>query len=158
MRKIHRTRKNDGNRRIRQTCLHTSGYPIRSRDDLFGKLQLCNLFNCSSSYFTLTKENRTLPKISSFYSIFRSDPIIFKEINFHWSDSPGLYKMSPFLHIVSYNGIWRQLTSFGSAILTIFLKRQKITEINSKSSQTAYEMYTFAKFFNLKKIAGKKDQ
>jgi len=54
------------------------------------------------------------------------------------------------------------MTSFdphrGSAILdfTFFLKSQEITEIDTKSSQNAYEMYILVNCWNLMKKTGKK--
>jgi len=53
------------------------------------------------------------------------------------------------------------MTSFdphrGSAILdfTFFLKSQEIMEIDTKSSQNAYEMYKLVNFWNLMKKTGK---
>jgi len=46
----------------------------------------------------------------------------------------------------------------GSAILdfTFFLKSQEIMEIDTKSSQDAYEMYKLVNFWNLMKKTGKK--
>jgi len=45
----------------------------------------------------------------------------------------------------------------GSAILdfTFFLKSQETTEIDTKSSQNAYEMYILVNFWNLMKKTGK---
>jgi len=41
---------------------------------------------------------------------------------------------------------------------TFFLKSKKITEIDTKSSQTTYEMYKLVNFWNLMKKTGKKLQ
>jgi len=42
-----------------------------------------------------------------------------------------------------------------SWILFFFLKSQEIMEIDTKSSQNAYEMYKFANFWNLREKTGK---
>ena len=85
------------------------------------------------------------------FSLFRAS-----EINLHRLDSPELGLQNDTIYVGC------QMTSFDhhlrSAILdfTFFLKSQKITEIDTKSSQNAYYTYKLVNFWNLMKKTGKK--
>ena len=90
------------------------------------------------------------------FSLFRDS-----EINLHWLESPELGTQNDTMY-VGCDVIWYQMTSFdrhlGYAILDFifFLKSQKVTEIDTKSSQNAYYMYKLVNFWNAMKKTGKK--
>ena len=85
------------------------------------------------------------------------------EMHLHWIDSPEL-ALQDDITFVGYDGIWRHITLFDplSWIRNLgfhhFLKysKKKITEIYTKTSQNAYEMYKFVSLCNLMKRTGKK--